>query len=234
MTPEVLKSAVQKLPPSPGVYFFKNKSGKNLYIGKAINLKSRVRNYNLTKDVRIQRMIQEAHHIDHKIASNDIEALIMESLLIKENRPQYNIVMRDDKQYAYVIFTQDYFPHIYISHQPTRRDEYIGPFTDAGSLKVMLNYLRKIFPYCTCKQKHNNFCLNYHIGKCYGFCCLKNHTPNQEEMEKYDANIYPTEVLGVDTNALLRHLCILYDVHQVSLPNQNHQFANCHCCQLIH
>jgi excinuclease ABC subunit C len=189
MTSSELKSIVQKLPPSPGVYFFKDKSGKNLYIGKAINLKNRVRSYGLTKDVRIQRMVQEADHVDHKIATNEIEALIMESLLIKENRPQFNIMMRDDKQYAYVIFTQDYFPRMYISHQPMPRDEYVGPFTDSGSLKAMLNYLRRIFPYCTCKQKHNNRCLNYHIGKCYGFCCLKNHTPSEEEMELYDRNI---------------------------------------------
>src|SRR3989344_1657275 len=198
-----LKNIASKLPPEPGVYFFKDSGGKNLYIGKASSLKSRVLNYTKTaalkaglangrEDTRIKRMVQMASTLKFIATDSDIEALILESQYIKRYRPMFNVVMRDDKQYFYVGFSRGEFPKIFLTHQPQLvssteykvsgiqntkykilNTDYVGPFTDGNAIKTTLRYLRNIFPYCTCKQLHNNYCLNYHIGKCPGFCCLK-------------------------------------------------------------
>lgn len=174
-----LKMLINKLPKKPGVYLFSTKNGKNLYIGKAVNLKNRVQNYLKTNDPRLQKMLEEAKKLDYIETDSDIEALILESQLIKKHQPVFNITLRDDKQYCYVVFNQQKFTKIFLTHQPQNKlrpslvSEHIGPFTDAGALKTTLKLLRRIFPYCTCKQSHNNYCLNYHIGKCLGFCCLK-------------------------------------------------------------
>src|SRR3989338_8621812 len=199
MTNDSLKKFISSAPSSSGIYMFKER-GKNIYTGKAANLKSRLRSYLKTADPRIQKMVSAANGLEFKVTDSDIEALILESQLIKNLQPRFNIVMRDDKQYFYVVFTPEKFPKIFLTHQPqkfktqilnsksnsnvlkfkiknlnlTNADiQYIGPFTDGTALKATLRYLRRIFPYCTCKNPHNNFCLNYHIGKCPGFCCLK-------------------------------------------------------------
>ncbi len=205
MTTIQLKEAVKKLPRQPGIYVFKNSQNNPLYIGKALDLRNRVGHYLKTNDVRLQRMVGVAKKLRHIQTKSDIEALILESQLIKKFRPQFNIAMRDDKQYFYVGFSNENFPKIFITHQPrtsgacpssprtgsvlldlhatgvpTRATprlfstHFIGPFTDGNALKMTLRFLRSIFPYCTCSKLHHNYCLNYHIGKCLGFCCLKN------------------------------------------------------------
>jgi excinuclease ABC subunit C len=199
---------IKKIPEAPGVYFFRDKSGKPLYIGKAANLKNRIKSYfdkNL-KNSRLQKMIEMSKSIDWQETDSEIEALILESQLIKKYRPAFNVMLRDDKQYFFVEFTKDVFPKVIITHQPTgfiqpksqkplltpkAKPDFIGPFTDGTSLKTALKLLRQIFPYCTCKQKHNNYCLNYHIGNCLGFCCLKEpKVKNKEEkIEEYMKNI---------------------------------------------
>ena len=94
--------------------------------------------------------------------------------------------MRDDKQYFYVVLTKDEFPKIFISHQ--QKD--IGPFTDGGALKTTLKILRRIFPFCTCKQTHHNYCLNYHLENCPGYCCLKDQSKTgRQELKTYLKNI---------------------------------------------
>lgn len=171
-----------KIPTNPGVYFFKDAKGGILYIGKAANLKSRIRSYfdSRPKDPRITKMLASASRVDFQETDSEIEALILESQLIKKHQPLFNIMLRDDKQYFYVIFTGETFPKIFITHQPKGLPfEALakeGPFTDGTALKITLKMLRRIFPYCTCKQKHNNYCLNYHLGNCPGFCCLKRET----------------------------------------------------------
>ena len=202
-----LKELVAKTPDTPGVYRFQ--VGKDdIYIGKASSIKRRLVSYTKTTDSRIQKMIATAEKLVHIETESDIEALILESQLIKQQQPQFNIMLRDDKQYFFVAFTDDEYPRLYLTHQPQKVGavstskkfrrmpvkEYIGPFTDGAALKSTLKYLRNIFPYCTCSQKHHNFCLNYHIGKCIGFCCLKG-LPAQagdqpaEQHEHYMKNI---------------------------------------------
>lgn len=184
-----LKEIVSTLPQKPGVYFFKNKQEQTIYTGKASRLKNRLISYLKTKDTRIQKMVEEAKSLKFLIVDSEIEALILEAQYIKKLKPRFNIVMRDDKQYFHVGFTKDKFPHIFIGHQPNKMETFIGPFTDGTALKISLRLLRNIFPYCTCKQKHNIPCLNYHIGKCLGFCCLKDNPKRNRRTVEYQKNI---------------------------------------------
>jgi len=220
---------------TPGVYFFRDKSGRILYLGKAANLKNRIKSYfsrqndprphtkraSVTKSpdfnnarygvgARISKMLETAKSIDWQETDSEIEALILESQLIKKYRPPFNIMLRDDKQYFYVAFTKEEFPKLVITHQPLNAKRYslnasfIGPFTDGIALKTTLKLLRKIFPYCTCKQKHNNFCLNYHIGNCPGFCCLKKGT-TAKQVSVYKKNITAIkEILSGKKKSLIK------------------------------
>ena len=221
MTIQELKQFISKTPDTPGVYRFQGGNKQDIYIGKASSIKKRLTSYTKTADSRIQKMIASAEGLIHIETESDIEALILESQLIKQQRPQFNIMLRDDKQYFFVAFTNDEFPRIYLTHQPESfekrafgpssgrgpavagkptglvsgsgakgsfSNDFIGPFTDGAALKATLKYLRNIFPYCTCSQKHHNFCLNYHIGKCIGFCCIKGDQP-REQHKRYMANI---------------------------------------------
>jgi len=197
MTTDQLKKKATALPEKPGVYTFKSKEDETLYIGKAANLKVRLGSYLKTDDRRISTMVALSSSIKTITTDSDIEALIMESQLIKRLRPKFNIMMRDDKQYFYVAFTQETFPKIFLGESHTTQrsrkvdhsavkkfpstallhyrllPEFVGPFTDGSAIKTTLKLLRRTFPYCTCKQTHHNYCLNYHIGNCYGICCLK-------------------------------------------------------------
>lgn len=180
----------------PGVYFFRDKRGRILYIGKAANLRNRLKSYfdSRPKEPRIAKMISESARVSWQETGSEIEALILESQLIKRHKPPFNIMLRDDKQYFYVGFTDEEFPRIFLTHQiqdtkyKILNTKFAGPFTDGNALKTVLRLLRRTFPYCTCKQKHNNYCLNYHIGKCPGFCCLKKGG-NKEQAGAYQKNI---------------------------------------------
>lgn len=176
-----LKMQTRVIPQSPGVYFFtKNKT--ILYIGKAINLKSRLNSYFLKNNpsLKVKSLLKEASSISWKILNSETEALIKESELIKKYQPKYNVLMRDDKQYFFVALTKKEYPKIFLTHQTPKGPEYIGPFTDGVAIKSVLKLLRRIFPYCTCKKPHKTPCLNARIERCFGYCCLQNavsHTP---------------------------------------------------------
>ncbi|MDP2647756.1 MAG: UvrB/UvrC motif-containing protein [Candidatus Yanofskybacteria bacterium] len=193
MTSDSLQSATKTAPKTPGVYTFRNSKGRPLYIGKAANLKSRILSYLKSNDSRIRKMIEFAREVTFEQTSSDIEALILESQRIKKQQPPFNIMLRDDKQYFYVAFTKEQYPKIHLTHQfktnKIKKDitELIGPFTDGSALKVTLKLLRRLFPYCTCKQPHYVRCLNAHIGKCLGFCCLRK--PKDPKPRTYTANI---------------------------------------------
>ena len=178
---------------------FKDSVNKPLYIGEASNLKSRVGSYLRTGDYRITKMVELARSLKFISTESDIEALILESQLIKKFRPQFNIVMRDDKQYSFIVFTSEKYQKIFTTHQPLNHEKTIGPFTDAGALKTTLRLLRRIFPYCTCKKLHNNYCLNYHIGKCPGFCCLKQQNPETQGPETQGSTLKKSQGWTLDS-----------------------------------
>src|SRR3989344_7535996 len=129
MNQDTLKKFIKKLPSKPGIYLFKDGRKKNLYIGKAINIKNRVNSYLKTDDFRIKKMVESAQTLKFIPTQSDIEALILESQMIKKFQPPFNVVMRDDKQYFYIGFTKEKFSKIFLTHQPnTEVDKAIGPF----------------------------------------------------------------------------------------------------------
>lgn len=181
---------IQKAPAKPGVYIFYQKKTP-LYIGKAINLKNRLKNYLRPEDLKTQTLQKEIDRLEYKILRSEIEALIVESQLIKKLKPVYNVMFRDDKNYFYVVFTKEKFPRIFATHKEIHNYDAIGPFTDGIALKTALRLIRKIFPYCTCKTEHNRPCLNAQIGNCLGFCCLRDADirMHANDAKKYNKNI---------------------------------------------
>lgn len=179
MDTQTLARYIARAPAEPGVYTWRDSRRRPLYIGKAANLKSRLSSYPRTTDPKIRTMIGQARTLWWQTTGTDIEALITESRLIKAWRPTYNVALRDDKQYFYVAVTDEPFPQFLLTHQHASTKikkpikELIGPFTEGLPLKSTLRILRTLFPYCSCKQKHHVRCLNAHIGKCPGYCCLK-------------------------------------------------------------
>lgn len=187
------------IPRTPGVYVFL--SGKTpLYIGKAADLKKRLVSYwKKNAGQKIARLCSEATHIEWTQTPSEVDALLKEAELIKKHLPKYNVLMRDDKNYSFVGITRGKFQRIFVTHQPhgkqkakcDTRIDYIGPFTHAGALKATLRLLRKIFPYCTCKNPHKRPCLNAHIGRCPGFCCDKDkgEESNSAWQKEYAMNV---------------------------------------------
>ncbi len=250
MDTTTLKKLITKAPDSPGIYRFQDVKHQDIYIGKASSLKKRLTSYTKTLDSRIRTMISTARYLVHIETDSDIEALILESQLVKQKRPPFNIMLRDDKQYFYVGFTNDDFPRVFLTHQPdsvssskyqvsrmqnskihnTRYKildtNYLGPFTDGVSLKTTLKYLRNIFPYCTCTQKHYNYCLNYHLNRCIGFCCIKNPELRITDSElkniqkQYNRNINAIkDILNGRKNNLVKEL-----QKQMKTAGKNHDF----------
>jgi len=173
------KYEIRKAPASSGVYIFRDKNSKVLYVGKSANLKERLRQHfqqsNLY-DARRGKLAQQTKEIELRLTQSELEALILESQLIKNLNPPYNIQLRDDKGYFYVQITKEEFPRIFIVHEKIFATSktpasYIGPFTSKRALSITLKLLRKVFPYCTCKQSHKNLCLNARLGLCPGYCC---------------------------------------------------------------
>lgn len=178
----LLKNKIENLPKTTGVYLFKNKVGKVIYIGKAKSLFHRVKSYfnspNLS--IKTEALVSKIFDIDVIVTQNEVEALILESNLIKQFKPRYNISLKDDKSYPYIVITNEDFPQVY----PTRKiiqngSKYFGPYTDVKTMRYALKVLRDVFKIRSCKfnltpetiQKGKyKVCLDYHIKKCDGPC----------------------------------------------------------------
>lgn len=173
------------MPDRPGVYVFRDAKGKVLYVGKAKSLRKRVMSYfhkGGPKDgsLRTARMTRRIHDFDFVTTANETEALLLEANFIKHHRPQYNIMLRDDKSYPYVAVTlNEEFPRVVFTRQPHRPGvAYFGPFVSAARLRETLGLLGKIFPYRKCRgaqpgRRTGSPCLNYHIGLCLAPCAGK-------------------------------------------------------------
>ena len=179
---EELRDKLENLPAKPGVYQFVNKTGKVVYVGKAKNLRSRVKSYfqkNITSPKTIA-LVQKVTDFQLVVTDSEVEALMLESNLIKELKPRYNINLKDDKSYPFIKVTNELFPQVY----PTRRiikdgSKYFGPYSDVRSMKSSLRMINQIFKIRSCKlditdkaieQKKFKICLDYHIKKCDGPC----------------------------------------------------------------
>ena len=183
---EIKKALYEKLatlPASPGIYQFRNAGGRVIYVGKAKNLRNRVRSYfRNTQQLFGKTLVLVTHIEDFEviITSSEVEALILENNLIKELKPRYNINLKDDKTYPYLVITNEPFPRILFSRQ-RRRDgsTWFGPYTEAGQLRSILDLISSIFPVRSCKfrlseeniaSRKFRLCLDYHIHKCKGPC----------------------------------------------------------------
>jgi len=162
----------ENFPNAPGVYLFKDKKGRIIYIGKSANLKARINSYFKSNEIHSplkRALLKNAAKIDHKTSPSEIEALLLESRLIKKYQPKYNVLLKDNSQYFYVALTKEDFPRLLIVHRPDKiknAGNTLGPFTDGTSLRAVLKILRKIFPFRTCKNPINKPCLYYELGLC--------------------------------------------------------------------
>lgn len=169
---------VKKAPTQPGVYLMKSKEDKIIYIGKAKNLRNRLKSYFQSKDhtARIQTLVNRIHDIQWILTDTELEALILECTLIKKHKPRYNVHLRDDKSYPYLrISVQEKWPQISIVRKPKRdAAHYFGPYTSAYSIREVLRLLTKVFPIRDCsKAKFSNRsrpCLSYDMGICTAPC----------------------------------------------------------------
>jgi excinuclease ABC subunit C len=183
-----LKQKLELLPKSPGVYYHKDIDDKIIYVGKAANLRSRVKQYfqkSRIRDSKTDLLVSEIHDTDWTQVADEIEALFLEAEMIRRYQPRYNILLRDDKSVAYVrINIKDKYPSVTITRSPLDDNaNYYGPFLQVAPLRKSLNYLRKIFPYSTHINIPARACLQYHIGLCPG-----------PETESYDELAYKDNI----------------------------------------
>jgi excinuclease ABC subunit C len=174
-----LAEKVHRLPRDPGVYMFKDKAGKVIYVGKAKNLLARVRNYlrdGADGRYQIRFLTARARDLDYIVTETEQEALILENNLIKKYRPRYNIFLKDDKTYVNLRLNVDHpYPRLTVVRRPRRdRAQYFGPFASAGSVRQTLRMIGRIFPLRTCTdselERRKRPCLYYHIKRCPGPC----------------------------------------------------------------
>ena len=178
--PDLLAQKVAQLPESPGVYLWKDAEGTVLYVGKAKRLRQRVRSY-LGADAgyasKTRLMMAQAVDVDSIVVATEPEALILEANLIKEHRPRYNILMRDDKSYPYIKVTvQEPFPRVWVTRRVVDDGaRYFGPYTDVGGMRRALNVVKRMFTVRSCswnlpKEAPERACLDWHIGRCKAPC----------------------------------------------------------------
>ena len=177
-----LETKIKNLPSNPGVYQFLNDKGKVIYVGKANNLKNRVRSYfheNLSSP-KTEILVKKINDLELIITDNEVEALVLENNLIKKFKPRYNVNLKDDKSFPYIKVTKEPYPRVY----PTRRvikdgSKYFGPYTSVGNMKASLRMINEVFKIRSCKlditqenidKKKFKVCLDYHINKCDGPC----------------------------------------------------------------
>ena len=174
------KTSPQRVPTGPGVYLLKSASGRIIYVGKALNLRSRLRAYTgkgETPDRKVQILRSRLSTFDYIVTGSETEALVLESNLIKEHRPRYNVKLKDDKRYPFIKVTlAEKFPRAYVT-RVIKEDgsRYFGPYTDARAMRRTLRLVRQIFPIRTCKtfKLRPRPCLNHQIGRCPGPCSGK-------------------------------------------------------------
>lgn len=171
-----IEDELKKLPHKPGVYIMRNKDDKIIYVGKAISLKNRVTQYfrKTNKTQRIKNMVSLIDHFEYIVCDNEAEALILECNLIKENRPKFNVLLKDDKTYPYIrIGMKEEYPSIYITRRIQNDGaKYFGPYANPGAAREMINFIKEKFQVRQCKtfKFNDRACLNYHIKKCLAPC----------------------------------------------------------------
>lgn len=202
-----IEAELKKLPDKPGVYIMHDKNDNIIYVGKAISLKNRVRQYfrknNKTK--RIENMVALVDHFEYIVVDNEAEALILECNLIKKNSPKFNVLLKDDKTYPYIkVNIKDDFPNVYITRRLLNDGaKYFGPYANAGAAKEMVDFIKEKFKIRQCKsfKYKDRPCLNYHIKKCFAPCM--GYISKEEYREQIQQII---SILEGKTEALCRQI----------------------------
>lgn len=202
-----IEEELKKLPNKPGVYVMRDKNDTIIYVGKAISLKNRVRQYFRKNDktARIEKMVSLIDHFEYIVVDNEAEALILECNLIKKNRPKFNVLLKDDKTYPYIkIDIGADYPAVFITRTVVKDgSKYFGPYANPGAAKEMVNFIKEKYKIRQCKnlKQRSRPCLNYHIGKCLA-PCMKN--VSKEEYHKQIDEII--DLLEGKTDKLIKEL----------------------------
>ena len=203
----IIEEELKKLPSKPGVYIMRDKDDNIIYVGKAISLKNRVRQYfrKTNKTARIEKMVSLIDHFEYIVVDNEAEALILECNLIKKNRPKFNVLLKDDKTYPYIkIDLKSEFPGVYITRRLINDgSKYFGPYANPGSAKEMLDFIKQKYKIHQCRtiKERTRPCLNYHIKRCLAPCM------GYVKKEEYMKQIHEImDLLEGKTDKLLKEL----------------------------
>lgn len=193
---ESLQERLKSLPKEPGVYRYYDREGKILYIGKAKNLKNRVSSYfvqSRTTSARIRLLVKKIARIEYTIVPNEKDAFLLENALIKEHQPRYNIQLKDDKSFPYIVIVNEAFPRIFLTRNKKKDgSEYFGPFTSVKYVRATLDMIKSLYPIRSCAlnlapgqiaKGNYRVCLEYHLGNCLGPC------EGKQSEEEYMENI---------------------------------------------
>ena len=204
-----IEEELKKLPGKPGVYIMHDKDDNIIYVGKAISLKNRVRQYfrKTNKTARIEKMVSLIDHFEYIVVDNEAEALILECNLIKKNRPKFNVLLKDDKTYPYIkIDVKSEYPGVYYTRRVVNDgSKYFGPYANPGAAKEMLDFIKERYKIHQCRtlKERTRPCLNYHIGRCLAPCM---GNVNKEEYRKQINEII--DLLEGKTDKVLKDLDI--------------------------
>ncbi len=208
-----LKNSLKVLPTSPGIYKFLDKDKVIIYIGKAKNLKKRVTSYfsKNSNDFKTKTLVRSIQGVEHVVVDSEKDALLLENNLIKSHQPKYNVLLKDDKTYPWIVVTNEPFPRIFSTRKKIKDGStYYGPYTSVRHMNVLLNLISEIYPIRGCKldlsskkilEGKYSVCLDFHIGKCEGACEQK------QSEEDYQSIISEAKLLlSGKTRALLNLL----------------------------
>lgn len=210
---EKLKEKIAILPDTPGVYTYYDKTGKVIYVGKAKSLKRRVSSYfNRTHDcLRTNLLVQNIADMSYIVVPTEQDALNLENSMIKEYKPHYNVLLKDDKSYPWIVVTNELYPRVFMTRQHIKDgSKYYGPYTNVSVAHTVLKLIAELYPVRTCRlnitqdyinKEKGRLCLKYHLKSCQG-CCRGLVSP-----EQYRANIeHIKQILRGETNELMAYL----------------------------
>ena len=209
---ESLRKKILGLPESPGVYMHIDRNGQVIYVGKAKRLKRRVSSYfnRIHDSVRTNLLVRNIVDIRFIVVASEEDALHLENAMIKEYQPRYNVLLKDDKSYPWIVVTKEPFPRVFMTRTKGEAGKYYGPYSNQQSAKVVLQLIRDLYPIRSCRHyleeksiARNKFrlCLDYHIKKCGGMC---RGLMNQEDYAKIMSQV--RQILSGETVVLERHL----------------------------
>lgn len=211
--PEQLREKVLSLPEEPGVYMYLDRAGKIIYVGKAKRLRRRVSSYfnRSHESLRTNLLVRNIVDLRFIVVDSEEDALHLENAMIKEYQPRYNVLLKDDKSYPWIVVSSEPFPRVFMTRdRMTKGGRYYGPYSNVQMAKVVLDLIRGLFPIRSCRhyiddvyiaRGKGRLCLDYHIGKCEGPCC------GMTSVEKYGKYIAEVKrILNGDTDTLCRVL----------------------------